>query len=66
MQPNFPSPDCTLSLNIPFLVNLGYKESQFYKLYTVIVANEAYTDQLYLKESTLFLSTSVYFDTTVF
>ena len=28
----------------------GYKESQFYKLYTVIVAKEPYTDQLYLQE----------------
>ena len=31
----------------------------------MIVANELYTDQLYLQESTLFLFTSVYFDTTV-
>ena len=42
----------------------GYKEIQFYKL-TVILANEPYTDQLYSQESTLFLFTSVYFDTTV-
>ena len=41
-----------------------YKKSQFYKL-TVIVANEPYTDQLYLQKSTWFLFTSVYFDTTV-
>ena len=47
------------------IVSKGYKESQFYKLYTVIVANEPYTDQLYLQESTWFLFTSVYFDTTV-
>ena len=51
-------------LNIPFLISKGYKESQFYKL-TVIVANEPYTDQLYLQKSTWFLFTSVYFDTTV-
>ena len=31
----------------------------------MIVANEPYTDQLYLQESTLFVFTSVYFDTTV-
>ena len=48
------------------ILSKGYKESQFYKLYTVIVANEPYTDQLYLQESTWFLFTSVYFDTTVF
>ena len=30
----------------------------------MIVANEPYTDQLYLQESTLLLFTSVYFDTT--
>ena len=47
------------------ILSKGYKESQFYKLYTVIVANEPYTDQLYLQESTWFLFTSVYFDTTV-
>ena len=45
-------------------VSKGYKESQFYKLYTAIVANEPYTDQLYLQESTWFFFTSVYFDTT--
>ena len=43
----------------------GYKERQFYK-FTVIVANEPYTNQLYLQKSTWFLFTSVYFDTTVF
>ena len=53
-----------VSLNIPFLVK-GTKESQFYK-FTVIVANEPYTNQLYLQKSTWFLFTSVYFDTTVF
>ena len=37
------------------LSKAGYKESQFYKLYTVIVAKEPYTDQLYLQESTWFL-----------
>ena len=47
------------------ILSKGYKESQFYKLYTVIVANEPYTDHLYWQESTLFLFTSVYFDTTV-
>ena len=54
-----------VSLNIPFLVKAGYKESQFYK-FTVIVANKPYTNQLYLQKSTWFLFTSVYFDTTVF
>ena len=54
---------CKFKYTIP---SKGYKESQFYKLYTEIVANEAYTDQLlYLEESTWFLFTSVYFDTTV-
>ena len=47
------------------ILSKGYKESHFYKL-TVIVANEPYTDQLYLQKSTWFLFTSVYFDTTVF
>ena len=47
------------------ILSKGYKERQFNKLYTVIVANEPYTDQLYLQESTWFLFTSVYFDTTV-
>ena len=67
MQPNFPgnlsgeSPHF-VSLNIPFLVK---GKGQVFKLYTVIVANEPYTDQLYLQESTWFLFTSVYFDTTV-
>ena len=113
MQPNFPTPGCTLLSSIPrqnpkklhhqrymFLLQLqlyvltiirvtlrriqkpfrrkstfckfkhiilskGYKESQFYKLYTMIVANEPYTDHLYWQESTWFLFTSVYFDTTV-
>ena len=45
-----------VSLNITVL-SKGYKESQFYKL-TVIVANEPYTDQLYLQKSTSFLFTS--------
>ena len=45
------------------VLSKGYEESQFYKL-TVIVANEPYTDQLYLQKSTWFLFTSVYFDTT--
>ena len=43
----------------------GYKESQFYK-FTVILANEPYTNQLYLQKSTWFLFTSIYFDTTVY
>ena len=47
------------------ILSKGDKESQFYKLYTMIVANESYTDHLYLQESTWFLFTSVYFDTTV-
>ena len=51
-----------VSLNIPFLVK-GTKESQFYKVYTVIVVNEPHIDQLYLQESTWFLFTSVYFVT---
>ena len=42
----------------------GYKEIQFYKR-IVIVANEPYTDHLYLQKSTWFLFTSDYFDTTV-
>ena len=46
------------------VLSKGYKESQFYNL-TVIVANEPYTNQLYLQKSTWFLFTSVYFDTTV-
>ena len=46
------------------VLSKGYKESQFYKL-TVIVANEPYTDQLYLQKSTWLLFTSVYFDTAV-
>ena len=33
---------------------------------TVIVANEPYTSQLYLENSTWFLFPSVYFDTKVF
>ena len=52
-----------VSLNIPFL-SKGYKESNFYKL-AVIVANEPYTDQLYLQKSIWLLFTSVYFDTAV-
>ena len=40
-------------------------ESQFYK-FTVIVANEPYTNQLYLQKSNRFLFTSAYFDTTVY
>ena len=47
------------------ILSKRYKESQFYKLYTVIVANEPYNKLLYLQESTWFLFTSVYFDTTV-
>ena len=46
------------------ILTKGYKESQFYKLYAVIVANKPYTEQLYLQELTLFLFTSVYFDIT--
>ena len=34
--------------------------------FTVIVANEPHTNQLYLQKSTWFLFTSIYFDTTVF
>ena len=52
-----------VSLNIPFLVK--GKKSQFRK-FTLIVANEPYTNQLYLQKSTWFLFTFVYFDTTVF
>ena len=52
-----------VGLNIPFLVK-GTKKSQFRK-FTLIVANEPYTNQLYLQKSTWFLFTSVYFDTTV-
>ena len=33
--------------------------------FTVIEANESYTNQLYLQKSTWFIFTSVYFDTTV-
>ena len=47
------------------ILSKGYKESQVFKLYTVTVSNEPYTDQLYLQESTWFLFTSVYFDITV-
>ena len=47
------------------ILTKGHKESQFYKLYTMIVANESYTDHLHLQESTWFLFTCVYFDTTV-
>ena len=47
------------------VLSKGYKESQFYK-FTVIVANEPYTNQLYLQKSTWFLFTFVYFDSTVF
>ena len=54
-----------VSLNISFLASKGYKESHFYK-FTVIVANEPYTNQLYLQKSTWFLFTSVYFDATVY
>ena len=46
------------------VLSKGYKESQFYNL-TVIVANEPYTNQLYLQKSTSFLFTSVCFDTTL-
>ena len=46
------------------ILSKGYKESHFYKL-TVIVANEPYTDQLYLQKSTWLLFTFVYFDTAV-
>ena len=46
------------------ILSKGYKESRCYKLYKVIVANEPYTHQLYLQESTWFLFISVYFDTT--
>ena len=53
-----------VSLN-NIVLSKGYKESHFYK-FTVIVANEPYTNQLYLQKSTWFLFTSVYFDTTVY
>ena len=46
------------------VLSKGYKESQFYNL-TVIVANDPYTNQLYLQKSTSFLFTSVCFDTTL-
>ena len=52
-----------VSLNVPFLVK--GKKSQFRK-FTLIVANEPYTNQLYLQKSTWFLFSFVYFDTTVF
>ena len=51
-----------VSLNIPFLVK--DKKSQFRK-FTLIVANEPNTNQLYLQKSTWLLFTFVYFDTTV-
>ena len=51
------------SLTIPFLVE-GTK-CQLRK-FTLIVANEPYTNQLYLQKSTWFLFTFVYFDITVF
>ena len=54
-----------VSINISFFLSKGYKESHSYK-FTVIVANEPYTNQLYLQKSTWFLFTSVYFDTTVY
>ena len=54
-----------VSLNIPFLVK-GTKKVSFINLFTLIVANESYTNQLYSQKSTWFLFTSVYFDTTVF
>ena len=57
-----------LYLNIPFLVKGTKKDPQEGQLikFTVIVANEPYTNQLYLQKSTWFLFTSIYFDTTVF
>ena len=48
-----------------YVLSEGYKESHFYK-FTVIVAHEPYTNQLYLQKSTRFLFTSAYFDTTVY
>ena len=54
-----------VSLNNYIVLSKGYKESHFFK-FTVIVANEPYTNQLYLQKSTWFLFTSVYFDTTVY
>ena len=47
-----------------FFESVRGPESHFYKL-SMIVANEPYTDQLYLQKLTWFLFTSVYFDTTV-
>ena len=47
------------------VLSKGYKESHFYK-FTVIVANEPYTNQLYLQKWTWLVFTSVYFDTTVY
>ena len=47
------------------VLSKGYKKSQFRK-FTLIVANEPYTDQLYFQKSTWFLFAFVYFDTTVF
>ena len=52
-------------VSLYIVLSKGYKESHFYK-FTVIVANEPYTNQLYLQKSTWFLFTSVYFDTTVY
>ena len=54
-----------VSLNNYIVLSKGYKESHFYK-FTVILANQPYTNQLYLQKSTWFLFTSVYFDTTVY
>ena len=53
-----------VSLNIPFLVK-GTKKVSFIK-FTVIVANEPYTNQLDLQNRLSFLFTSVYFDTTIY
>ena len=43
----------------------GYKESQCYKRYTVIVANERCHSSIVLARIDLVSFTSVYFDTTV-
>ena len=57
-----------VSLNIPFLVKGTKKVSLQFTVFkfTVIVANEPYTNQLYLHKSTWFLFTSVYFNTAIF
>ena len=54
----------SLNIHTCTVLSKGYKESHFYN-FTVIVANEPYTNQLYLQKLTWFLFTSIYFDTTI-